>query len=276
MSIYKEYDIDDILLDIPCEFEDNLKLYPIKIKDRKEFQKYAMFIIFSAEHYKIDEDEQSILRIALTNYIGLINNGKYPDNEEIKNTYFYIAVNAFVELFKIITRGQVLRLSFNQEEQRYIFIDENEVPVITDWNFNKIRHIVLKQNLMFEPFVYDDADDAHWAKKAKRAREKQNKDFGEWEKINIVSCNKQVSYDFIRDNYNILQLEADFGRLIKDKAVDDILAWRKVCDEKGAKTLPNISHTDAIFKDLYKNPEESIWKDADNSDLLKNMGALKK
>ena len=276
MSIYKDYDLDDILLDKPCIFEDKLPLYPIKIKYRKEFSQYAMFVIFSAEHYKIDEDEQSLLLIALTNYIGMINGGKYPEDRILIDKLFSVAVNSFIELFGIITRGQILKLSIDKETNRYIFVNENNNPVITDWNFNKIRHIILKQNLMFEPLVYDDADDEHWANKAKRARQKQNKDFGDWEKINIVSCNKLVSYDYIRDNYNILQLEADYCRIMKNKEVEDIQAWRKVCDEKNAKKLPSVSYSDAIFKELFKNPEESLWKDADNSDLLKNMGALKK
>lgn len=274
--IYNDYDIDDVLLDEPCMFEGKLPLYPIKLKDKKNFYKYAMFILYSAEHYKIDEDEKSILLTALTTYMGLLNGGKHSDNKEELKALFNVAIGHFVDLFKIITRGQILKLSYDQTDNRYIFVNENNISVITDWNFNKIRHIILKQNIMFEPFVYDDPDDAHWAEKAKRARQKQNKDFGEWEKLNIVSCGKQVSYDYIRDNYNILQLEADFNRFIRNKAVDDVNAWRKVCDEKTAKTLPKIGYSDSIFKDLYKNPEESLWKDADNSELLKNMQTLKK
>ena len=273
MNIYKDYDIDDILLDKPCVFEDNLLLYPIKIKDRKEFYKYANFIVLSAEHYKVDEDEQSILLTALTNHMGSLNNNKYPDGKEAIDKFFDLASKDFIKLFSIITRGQVLQVAFNQEEQRYLFVNENGIPIITDWNFNKIRHIILKQNLMFEPTIYEDDDVAFWAEKAKKARAKQNKNFGEWEKINIVSCDKQINYDYIRDNYNLLQLESDYHRIIKNRAVEDVNAWRKVCDEKGAKSLPKINYTDSIFPELYKNPEDSLWKDADDT-IIKNMQAL--
>ena len=273
MNIYKDYDIDDILLDKPCIFEGNLNLYPIKIKDKKEFYNYANFIVLSAEHYKVDEDEQSIILTALTNYMGSLNNGKYPEGKENIDKFFDLAVKGFIRLFEIITRGQKLQIALNQEEQRYLFINENGLPIITDWNFNNIRHIVLKQNLMFEPTIYDDPDVALWAEKAKKARAKLNKNFGDWEKINIVSCDKLISYDYIRDNYNILQLESDYHRVIKNKAVEDINAWRKVVDEKGAKKLPKINYTDSIFQELYKNPEDSLWKDADDT-IIKNMEAL--
>lgn len=273
MSIYKDYDIDDVLLDKPCLFENYLALYPIRIQDRKEFYKYATFIVLSAEHYKIDEDEQSLLLTALTNHMGSLNNNKYPEEKEQIDKLFTKATNDFIELFRIITRGQILQVALNQEEQRYVFVNENGLPIITDWNFNAIRHIILKQNLMFEPTIYEDPDVAFWAEKAKKARIKQNINFGEWEKINIVSCNKQISYDCIRDNYNILQLESDYHRIMKNKSVEDVNAWRKVCDEKGAKKLPNINYTDSIFQELYKNPEESLWKNADDT-IIKNMEAL--
>jgi len=273
VNIYKDYDIDDILLDKPCEFEEYLKLYPVKIKDKKEFYRYANFIVLSADHYKIDEDENSILLTALTNYMGSLNNNKYPEGKENIDKFFDLSVKGFIELFKIITRGQTLQIAFNQEEQRYIFVNETGLPIITDWNFNTIRHIILKQNLMFEPTIYEDPDVAFWAEKAKKARIKQNVNFGEWEKINIVSCSKLVNYDYIRDNYNTLQLESDYHRIIKNKAVEDVNAWRKVIDEKGSKKLPNINYTDSIFQDLYKNPEESLWKNADDT-IIKNMEAL--
>jgi hypothetical protein len=73
----------------------------------------------------------------------------------------------------------------------------------------------------------------------------------------------------LKEEYNILQLHADYFRLINTKEADTVNLFRTVASD-GSK-LPNIHFTDAIIKKLYRNPDDDLFVSSDKHALIKAM-----
>lgn len=254
--IYKDYNVEDILFDIPCPVMNCGDVYPIKVKDYKRFNKYTKYISFGAKHLGVKEDSD-----LLKGLIGLVLRDMNGDidiktHQELVYSNLYKIFEELEELFSLVTRKQI---KMNKEvETNYVFTSSDNSVVISDYNFNEVRKVILKQNLLHEPKIYEHELTRKWAEKVKKARLKKNPPTPFSEIINIVRSELKIPYKEIQE-LNILQLYVDYSRICNTKHADTITLFKTVTSDP--KKLPNIEFSDGVIEKLYANPDETLFKE---------------
>jgi len=262
MGIYKDYDIEDILLDSPCRV-DNVDIYPIKITKWRQFQKYVPYLSMSKEHYKLTE-EDSLLKCIVSNMIKVYNNKEFPEDDNLKLQLLSYILQEICDLFSLVTRTNITYE--NNNELGYCFINHDEKILICENNFDTIRQIILKQNILFEPIIYESDFKRKWAESVARGRAKSNKKgLSLAEIISIVREGLKISYDEI-NKLNIFQLYVDFYRLDNTKSFETVTLLKTTYGMDWGQ-LPNINYNDAIIDKLLRNPELDYFKDFDMGDV---------
>lgn len=251
--IYKDYYIEHILLDYPCNV-DNVNIYPVKILDWNNFRKYIGLFIQSKEHYNLNNDDE-LLRFIITNN-SIDKNTEKPNDILLSSILFMIC-----DAFNIITRSNDFEYIIDGDV--FKFISKSNKYIVTNNNFEEIRKVVLKQNLQFEPIIYESEFKRKWAEKVKHGRMKKNEGLSISEIINFVRCGLCISYKEISE-MNIFQLYSDFRRINNNKEFDTISLLKTTYGIERDK-LPNISYTEKIFNELMKNPELDYFKDLEDN-----------
>lgn len=262
-NIYKNYGYEDILLDTPCDC-DGVNIYPIKIKDWNKFSNYAYYFMLSKKHYNIGEND-SLLEAVFINSVLQRNSGKPPETKEIDEILSNVVISEMCNAFSMITRIDDISFIYNNG---YTFVSNGRI-IINENNFDIIRKIVLSQNILFEPIIYESKFKQKWAEKVKKGRQKQNKGIGFEEMINMVRCELRISYNEIA-NMNIFQLYSDFRRINNTKEFDVITLLKTTYGMEWDK-LPNINYSDSVIEKLIRNPELDYFKDFDDGGLSEVM-----
>lgn len=258
-NIYKDYGYENILLDMPCECN-GVGVYPIKVKDWNKFGRYIKYFILSRQHYGI-KDENSLLEVVFVSSVLEKNNGKPPQNQEEDNELSNLVIQEMCEAFSIITRTNNVSFTYSNG---YNFILDNGKK-IDDSNFEDIRRIILSQNILFEPIIYESEFQQKWAEKVRRGKMKKNKGIGIEEIINIVRCSLGISYKEISD-MNMFQLYCDYRRVSNTKEFDTINILKTTYGVEWEK-LPQINYTDSVIDKIIRNPELDFFKDFDDGGL---------
>jgi hypothetical protein len=224
------------------------EIYPVKIKDYDKFSKCASILQVSKKMLegKVDDDSK-LEQIDLLDIILQLS----AEQEGL--------LDDLVDLLSLVLKSKI-RFSHNQES--YCFrIDENNK--ITPKNFDEVREIIMKQNLLHEPKVFKSPLVQKWAEKVLKAREKNAANITFEDMITTVAALAGKNYYDIGE-YTIYQLKAEFGRIVKDKAYHT--AWYQIIASQGSAKV-DIEHF-AESLDLFKNPYDDLFK---NSDKLTNM-----
>lgn len=253
--IYNDYYIEDILLDNSCDI-DNVKVYPVQVKLWNRFQNYISLFMFSKEHYKLENDEQ-LLRFIITM------NSTNKETMSADNVLLENILSQLCDAFNIISRCN--DFIYDIRDNDFIFKSKSNNCIVDKNNFNIIRQVVLKQNLKFEPIIYESEFKKKWAEKVKRGKMKKNEGLSLSEIINFVRCSLSVSYKEISE-MNIFQLYSDFRRINNNKEFDVVSLLKTTYGIEWDK-LPNVNYTDKIFDDLMRNPELDYFKDLDDGGI---------
>lgn len=252
MVIFNDYELSDALFDLPCTVG-NAKIYPTKVTDHKTFQKYGKYILYSKKHFNITDDyKDSLLKTVIYHHIKSLQDNPSTFNPDLVYQQ-NIIVKDLEELFSITCREEI---KFNYDNGNYTFINKDGLIIVDEDNFDTIRQILLKLNMMFEPKIYKSEIERKWEEKAMIARNKNsNKDFDFIDIITIVSCSTGKSYKEISEQ-NIIQLYSDFFRCTNTESSIRTAIFQSVgCELKGA------NFTDSIVGLLYRDPYEGLWKD---------------
>lgn len=265
IEIYKDYSPEDILLDEPCYILGCGDIYPVRVKDKNKLYKYIDYITVSIQHMGGTNDED-LLKLLINTHI--LKNDDYSEeilqNTEALQFYFYKSISDLEELFSIVTRKTV---KFDEQESNnqgvFIFTSEDKTVFITDSNFNDVRKVILKQNLLHEPKIYKNEITQKWAEKALKARKKNNPSTEFYDVLNIVSCENNVPYSVIKNEMSIFQVYADYFRLCNSKQYDRATLFKSAYkfDEK---SIPNISFNDGVIEQLFKSPYEGLFVDGNS------------
>lgn len=266
MSIYKYYDIEDILLNIPCNVE-GINIYPIMVTEWKKFQKYIPYLIMSREHYKLT-DEQPFIKTIIANMVGVYNNNQYPQDDFLKVQLINNVLKDFCDLLSIVTKEKI---SYEENiEWGCCFVNNDKNIIIHEGNFDTIRKVICKQNILHEPIIYESEFKRKWAESVARGRaKKQGKGLSLAEIISIVRSGLKISYDEI-NKLNIFQLYVDYYRLDNTKTFDTITLLKTTYGMDWSQ-LPNINYTDAVIDKLMRNPELDYFKDFDMGDVAEAL-----
>ena len=222
-------------------------IYPIKAKDYSEFNEHAKILYVSKKHFESIPDN--------TNLFDLIyySNAKlgYKNNDDF--------IQSVTILFELITNKEV---TFYYNTESYGFLI-GEDGLINASNYETIREIVMKQNIIFEQKIYKTKVMNEWAAKVIKVKQKNSANITFEDMISTVSvgCGKHY-WDL--ENYTIYQLYSDFYRFRKIHDYEAGVQFRCAgADTKVDDYAENL--------DLYHNPYDDLFISSDKLTGINKM-----
>lgn len=208
-------------------------VYPIKLKDYDEFQECSKLLYISKNNFIECDIPLLVLLFMSIDQLGLT-------EKEL--------IISFEKLFSLVVRKPV-KLKEN-EETFWFKIDENNN--INFYNYDIIRSVIMKQNLMFEPKVYKNKLVQEWANKVLESKSKNSIKITMEDFITTVKNYDGLTYKQIMKQ-SIYQLYADFYRIGKMKEFEKDCLFATVSAEP-----TSIQHF-AQNLDMWKNPYDSLF-----------------
>jgi hypothetical protein len=208
-------------------------IYPILIKDYDKFQNCSGILNISKNHFKDIDAPLLDLIFVCANQLG--------------TTERDLIIN-FNELFSLVLRKEI---RFNNS----CWIDIENKCKIDSLNYEQIRSVIMKQNLMFEPKVYKTELMNKWAKKAMEAKRKNAPKITLEDMLSTISTQCGKHY-WELENYTIYQIYTDFYRSRK-RINHDVSVQYKCVDGK----FPIEEYAESL--DLYHNPYDDLFVSSD-------------
>lgn len=225
----------------PTYVEDVGYIYPIRLKDWDAFEEHLDILVLSKNHIDVGLDIPLLDRLL---FLG----------EE--------TILSLCQVFNLVTRTDSFK--FKTFEDEYYFIN-NKNQVVNNFNYDKLRKVVLYQNIIFEPKIYKSKIVQEWAKKALKQRQKNAPNVTLEDMITTVAALSGKDYDVL-ENYTIYQLKSEFNRWCKIKNYDTT-----VLSFANANVDPKSVNPEyfAEYLDLYKNPYDDLFKNKDEMQIGK-------
>ncbi|MEG1309392.1 MAG: hypothetical protein RSA91_01065 [Bacilli bacterium] len=144
-------------------------IYPISIVDYDKFKKlssrYLMIDKNNLESEIGEKIEESSFEIILTqikcfeiscdkNLLNIMDQETSNYYEQFKNIKDKLTIDEFQDLLKLILKKD--KVYYDEEEMMFIIDDGLETKYINKDNFEKLKKIVMRQNLLFAPLYYED------------------------------------------------------------------------------------------------------------------------
>lgn len=224
------------------------KIYPIKVAEYDEFEKSAGILGLGKKHFRLEDED--INKYSLLDLIMSL-----PDDE-------MNIIETLEKLFLLVCRKD---FKFTNQGNSYAFISKDNKSYINKKNYDKVREIVMKQNLIFEPKVYKSKLVQEWADKVKKARAKKGDKITVEDMISTVSAFTGKLHENIA-NMSIYQLYSDYRRIEKIKDFDSVILFRS----QGAKAEVNYF---GGYINMFQSPDDDIFVKKDK--LNKMNDAIK-
>jgi hypothetical protein len=220
---------------LPQQVEGIGDVYPIKIKDQDEFNRYAYLLQITEKHF--DEEirkELSFFELVIA-FMG--------EDEQLVINFMY--------LLKMTTKKDFV-LSVTEKGEP-IFVDD-QGHYLSKENFNEYRDTVMKQNLVFEDRVFKDPRVKEWANKVLASRRKNSVDMDMEDKASVIHVMVGTPFEQIGE-YTIYQFEEVFSRILKIEDYRKVIQFMCAGDDK-SKLEPFMEKIN-----LYKHPYDDVFKD---------------
>lgn len=222
------------------EMIDGMPLYPVQMKYYDKFMNVANVLTVSYDNFdmdaikeKLNGDTIKLLDLLLLNYI---------NSDQLE-----IVVELFEKLFGFVCKQKV------QYDEKFMafFIEGTDLAIDRD-NYDEIREVILRQNLIFAPKVYKNKIMQEWAELALQARAQSALKFTTEDMITTIVANNGMDINILA-NYTIYQIKAIFQRVLKLKNYEATVLFKTV-DGK----IPIDHFAEEI--DMFRNPYDDIVK----------------
>lgn len=248
MVIFRDYTTDELVMNLPCDIGNNVKIYPISVKDYKKFNNYTKYLVFGKKHLGIGKEMSLLQGILVMNILQYCGNESLSSEKGIEITNFIIG--EFSELLSLLTKQEIKgKITGNGI---FEFFNQDRSVVIDEKNFDILRLVTLKMNMLREPKIYEREIDKKWEEKALLAKRKNMKDIELGEILTIV---RNVTHEKYEDliEMNTFQLYCDYFRIQHVINHEDTRLYATVSD----KIKPS-DFIDSIVEVLYRDPTKDL------------------
>lgn len=213
-------------------------IYPVKLKDYYNFMEWQYFLNISKNHLEMNKDklnlkdgkEVRLLDFVLINFL----------NEEDRTT-----INNMEKLFSLVLKEDVF-LDINEKSYRFSIKDSDNF--IDRNNYDEVRKTIMRQNLLFEPKVFENKMVQEWAEKIIKTKQKNGVKMTFEDMITTISCFKGLKYEDMLEQ-TIYAINADFNRIAKMKDYDTSVSFKCAGAEK--VKIPHFAEELYMFKNPY-------------------------
>lgn len=243
MVLYENYSTDELIMNLPYEHIEIGKIYPIILKDFKEFSKGLPFLKITKEKMQLEENELSNMSLAIFSIAKM-----YVDEFGIGFEIAYkMAIDNFTDLIRLITKKD-FELGSVGEEMAFIYEENERTFEISESNFDTFREIVLKQNVVVEEKKYKDKVVDKWLKQASKAHSKDGGiEFAEM--LSVVKNHTGMTYKDLMEQ-NIFQLYLDFKTVVLNKSYDTSILFKTVSDK-----IESVDYTKLNIDEMFEVKE---------------------
>lgn len=254
MIIYKDYDTDDLIMNKPCMLEGVGHIYPVLLKDYKEFSRFIPLLKQNKKLLKMEESKEPLLNIIINSMVSnLMKDERY---DLVLETARHYVSYEFERLFKMITNKDFKCYFCDDDMYFLIDNDKEDLSRIDGENYDCLREIILKQNVIQEEKIYKDKLVEAWIKKAKRSKQGKHHDLAEL--IAVVKNNNRLKYEDII-NQNMFQFYMDLRSISLDKSYHASIIFKTV-DSK----YPTVDYMNIDVDEIY-NDDDSKYMKSSNS-----------
>jgi hypothetical protein len=223
-------------------------IYPVKLKDYDDFEETSDLLYISRNHFA--SNDIPLLALMFGSASQLLKLDKTIEEEFTPEEAINKLLDKFIKLFSIVTNSEVSFISGNNMEGFLIGIS----GFISTHNYDIVREIIMRQNLMFEQKVFKNKKVQEWANKVLETKSKNQPKIDMEEMLSTVSIFTGKHY-WDLENYTIYQIYSDFYRIRKMKSYD-VSAM--------ARCQGHDIEIDDFAEDLdiYKNPYDDLFVDS--------------
>lgn len=217
-------------------------IYPVKIKDYDDFNEVSYLLNISKEHFTVSD--LPLLKLI----IFYASSGGFDLESMVKD---------YEKLFSIVLRKKVIFTIKVNGDFKFVI---DEFQNINCDNYDEVREIIMKQNLIFAPKVYKNKLVQQWAEKALQAKMKNAPKITMEDMLSTISNHSGKSYEEL-DEATIYQVYTDFYRIRKDKNYETAIIAKSL----GAD-MPIEDYAESL--DLFKSPYDDIFVEKDKLNKL--------
>lgn len=240
------------------ETVDGIELFPISVLDWEEFNvvgsKYLLygynFINYRLKPQKKMKLFDLIISIVATEVI------EKQDTE-------CQAIKDLERMFELVTKRKARLMT---DSYNHWCIEVEDVGIVNQHNYDAIREVIMRQNLMFEPLIVEDEYTQKVIDKAVKVRNKTGGEF-DFQSMLVYVCNKKQLLPSQMGEYTYYQLRCDnemFQRIDFNESIHVYRAQGAKVDNlnvyKGLETLSNPNSWDKFFVKADKKADEDLQR----------------
>lgn len=227
------------------EFVHGIEIFPIRMKDYDEFMENSGILSFGLVHFPEEYQKDYKLLDLLT----------YATNEEFQQS--------LIKTLSLALKKEVIFVVSDENPKEYAYMAGDDA-VINRNNFDEIRRVIMKQNLIFEKKVYNNPLVEKWANKVLEKRRKSSVKITVEDMITTI-VSTGIPFESIQ-NMTIYQMNALFQRISKLESYRTTVAFKCA----GAEKI-QIEHF-AEYINMFKDPYDDLFVKSDEKlDKFKNM-----
>lgn len=224
------------LLGLPTNYK-NILIHPIKVKDYDLFTSYYSFLYMTKDVFEIkDEYLEKLEKVKLLDFIIM----GVEDKESL--------ITSMEIIFSLVCQKDV---KFIVEGESYGFLVDNN-NIINKENYDEIRNIIMKQNVLLQPKTFKNKLVQEWANKILESKSKNSIKISFEDKVNTIHVITGIPYSLLAEQ-TIYQIEFDFERILKLKSYESDVSFKCA----GAESV-NINHFAESFN-LYESPYDKLF-----------------
>src|SRR5665647_2501033 len=187
-------------------------IHPIQLKDYDKFQECSKLLYLSKKHF--EENSYPLLALVFMSHQQF----EMAQEELIENLCL---------LFSLVTQKEVNFISGENVEG---FLIDN-INLISVDNYDDVRALIMRQNLMFDQKIFKDPLVQEWANKVIMSRQKNSANITMEDMITTVKNDDGLTYEQVK-NQTVYQLYADFYRIGKFMQFQQSSLFATVSTEK--------------------------------------------
>lgn len=240
------------------EIVDGIELFPISVLDWEEFNEVgAKFLLYGYNfiNYRLKpEKKMKLFDLVISLIASEIVEGRDMEGKSIQD---------LERLFELVTKRPA---TLKTNKQGHWFVEIEETGVINQHNYDAIREVIMRQNLMFEPLIVEDEYTQKVIDKAVKTRNRSGGEF-DFHSMLVYVCNKKQILPSQMGDYTYYQLRCDnemFQRIDFNESIHPYRAQGAKVDSlnvyKGLETLSNPNAWDKFFVKADKKADADLQR----------------
>ena len=240
------------------EIVDGIEIFPISVLDWEEFNEVgAKYLLYGYNFIKYRLKPQKKMKL-FDLVISLV------ATEVIeKQDAECQAIKDLERLFELVTKHTATLMT---DSHGHWYVEIKDVGVINQHNYDAIREVIMRQNLMFEPLIVEDEYTQKVIDKAVRVRNKTGGEF-DFQSMLVYVCNKKQILPSQMKDYTYYQLRCDNEMYQRIDFNDSIHVYRaqgakvdSMNTYKSLETLSNPNSWDKFFVKADRRADEEIQR----------------